>query len=99
MHPSAKEKGVGGKLLQELIAESEQQGFWTLKAVIFPENVASINLHKKCGFRIVGTHEKMGKMDGIWRDNVVLERRSDTVGVDENSSTKRKSGLLSLFFE
>lgn len=99
VHPSAKGKGIGSKLLQELIISSEQQGFWTLKAVIFPENVASINLHKKCGFRIVGTHEKMGKMDGIWRDNVVMERRSDTVGVDENSRTKRKSRLLSLFFE
>lgn len=99
VHPNAKGKGVGRKLLQELITVSEQQGFWTLKAVIFPENVASINLHKKCGFRVVGTHEKMGKMDGVWRDNVVMERRSDIVGVDEDSRKKRKSGLLSLFFE
>ena len=99
VYPSAKGKGIGSKLLKELITVSEQNGFWTLKAVIFPENVASINLHKKCGFRVVGTHEKMGKMDGIWRDNVVLERRSDTVGVDENSRKKRKWRLLSLFFE
>lgn len=79
VHPSAKGKGVGGKLLQELIIMSEQQGFWTLKAVIFPENRASIKLHEKCGFRVVGIHEKMGRMDGIWRDNVVLERRSTNV--------------------
>lgn len=82
VHPNAKGKGMGSKLLKELIAESEQQGFWTLKAVIFPENEASINLHKKCGFRVVGTHEKMGKMDGIWRDNVVMERRSTDVGIN-----------------
>lgn len=99
VHPNAKGKGVGRKLLQELITVSEQQGFWTLKAVIFPENVASINLHKKCGFRVVGTHEKMGKMDGVWRDNVVMERRSDIVGVDEDSRKKRKSGWIDLFFE
>lgn len=82
VHPCAKGKGVGGELLHELIAESEQQGFWTLKAVIFPENEASINLHKKCGFRVVGTHERMGKMDGIWRDNIVMERRSTNVGIN-----------------
>jgi L-amino acid N-acyltransferase YncA len=82
VHPSAKGKGVGGNLLQELISVSEQQGFWTLKAVIFPENEASINLHKKCGFRVVGTHERMGKMDGIWRDNIVMERRSTNVGIN-----------------
>ena len=51
-------------------------------AVIFPENEASINLHKKCGFRVVGTHERMGKMDGIWRDNIVMERRSTNVGIN-----------------
>ncbi len=82
VHPRAKGKGIGKLLLNELIKVSEQQGFWTLKAVIFPENEASIQLHKKCGFREVGIHERMGKMDGIWRDNVVLEKRSQSVGVD-----------------
>jgi L-amino acid N-acyltransferase YncA len=82
VHPNAKGKGIGSKLLQKLITISELQGFWTLKAVIFPENIASINLHKKCGFRVVGTHEKMGKMDGIWRDNIVMERRSNNIGIN-----------------
>ena len=82
VHPDAKGKGIGKKLLNELIRVSEEQGFWTLKAVIFPENHASVALHKSCGFREVGTHERMGKMDGIWRDNVVLERRSTVVGIN-----------------
>lgn len=82
VHPNAKGKGIGKRLLKELIHVSEENGFWTLKAVIFPENQASIALHKSCGFRVVGTHEKMGRMDGIWRDNVVFEKRSTTVGID-----------------
>ncbi|EPD49678.1 N-acetyltransferase family protein [Paenisporosarcina sp. FSL H8-0542] len=82
VHPDAKGRGVGKRLLQELIKTSEQKGFWTLKAVIFPENVASLKLHLSCGFREVGFHERMGKMDGVWRDNTVLERRSTLVGID-----------------
>ena len=82
VHPNAKGKGIGKQLLNELIHVSEENGFWTLKAVIFPENQASIALHKSCGFRVVGTHKRMGRMDGIWRDNVVFEKRSTTVGVD-----------------
>ena len=82
VHPEAAGKGIGKKLLQELIRVSEKEGFWTLKAVIFPENVASIHLHKACGFREVGIHERMGKMDGVWRDNTILERRSQTVDMD-----------------
>ena len=82
VHPDAKGKGVGKRLLQELIKVSEENGFWTLKAVIFPENEASIKLHKSCGFREVGVHERLGKMDGVWRDNTLLEKRSTIVGVD-----------------
>lgn len=82
VHPDAKGKGIGKRLLNELIRVSEEHGFWTLKAVIFPENQASVALHKSCGFRKVGTHERMGKMDGIWRDNIVFEKRSTTVGID-----------------
>ena len=74
-------QGVGAHLLTALIDASEQAGFWTLQAGIFPENVASIQLHKKCGFRMVGQREKLGQMDGVWRDVVLMERRSQIVGV------------------
>ena len=76
-----KRKGVGLALLKELIELSENNGIWTLQAGIFPENEASINLHKKCGFKIVGTREKIGKMNGIWRDVILMERRSKKAGV------------------
>jgi phosphinothricin acetyltransferase len=74
-------KGIGKLLLSALVTESEKAGLWTLQAGIFPENIASIELHKKCGFRVVGVREKVGKMDGIWRDVLLLERRSKTTGV------------------
>jgi len=69
-------KGIGHLLLSQLIKESEDNGFWSLQAGIFSENNASINLHKKCGFRIVGIKEKIGQLDGEWYDNHLLERRS-----------------------
>jgi phosphinothricin acetyltransferase len=73
--------GVGRALLLALIEASEQAGIWTLRAGIFPENVASIALHEHCGFRLIGTQERMGRMpDGRWRDVVLYERRSQTVG-------------------
>jgi phosphinothricin acetyltransferase len=74
-----KGKGIGKKLLNALIETSEQNGVWTIQASIFPENEASINLHKKCGFREVGIREKIGKMDGVWRDTVLLEKRSKNI--------------------
>jgi len=75
-------KGIGTNLLKRLIELSEENGFWTLQASIFPENQASINLHKNCGFRIVGTREKFGKMStGKWRNVILLERRSKLVGI------------------
>ena len=75
-------KGIGTKLLQQLIDESETAGFWTLQSGIFPENKASLQLHKKLGFREIGYREKAGKMvDGEWRDNILLERRSKKVGI------------------
>lgn len=73
--------GVGKALLQALIDESERHGIWTLQAGIFPENRASIALHKKCGFREVGVRHRPGKLHEIWRDVVLLERRSSKVGV------------------
>jgi phosphinothricin acetyltransferase len=59
--------------------QSEQEGIWTLQAGIFPENVASLKIHEKAGFRILGVREKIGKQHGIWRDTVLLERRSQTI--------------------
>ncbi len=73
---SFKGQHIGEALLKQLINESEENGFWTLQAVIFSENIASIALHKKCGFRVVGTREKIGQLQGKWHDNYFLERRS-----------------------
>lgn len=76
-------QGIGEKLLNQLIIESEKLGFWTLQSGIIEENVASINLHKKCGFRILATREKVAKMsNGIWHNVVLMERRSTTVGLE-----------------
>ncbi|WP_042144489.1 GNAT family N-acetyltransferase [Paucisalibacillus sp. EB02] len=74
--------GVGTLLLEELIRASEVQGFWTLQSLIFPENTASIKLHTRLGFDIVGTRKRVGKLHGVWRDVVFLERRSSIVGTD-----------------
>jgi L-amino acid N-acyltransferase YncA len=74
--------GIGQKLLKALIEESEQNGIWTLQAGIFPENQSSLALHRGCGFREVGRRERIGKMKGVWRDTILLERRSKTAGVD-----------------
>lgn len=68
-------KGIGKRLLLAMISESEQVGIWTLQTSIFPENTASIGLHKSCGFRVVGQREKIAQLDGVWRDTVLLERR------------------------
>jgi phosphinothricin acetyltransferase len=77
----SRRKGTGHALLASLITKSERHGFWTLQAGIFPENAASLFLHLKHGFRVVGTREKIGCMNGIWRDVVLLERRSSAAGV------------------
>jgi phosphinothricin acetyltransferase len=78
----ARGRGVGTRLLDALVAASEEAGFWTLQAGIFPENRASIRLHEKAGFRTVGIREGLGKLAGRWRDVVLLERRSRLAGVD-----------------
>lgn len=79
--PDYARRGVGRVLLRELVDESERAGIWTLRAGIFPENEASLRLHEGCGFRLLGTHERMGQMpDGRWRDVVLYERRSELVG-------------------
>jgi L-amino acid N-acyltransferase YncA len=74
-------QGIGKALLQALIKESERGGIWTLQAGIFPENEASIVLHRRCGFRIVGRRERLGQLRGVWRDVILMERRSKVTGV------------------
>ena len=78
---AARARGLGKALLQALVRESELHGVWTLQAGIFPENAASISLHKSCGFREVGVRRRIGKLGDTWRDVVLLERRSSTTGV------------------
>lgn len=72
--------GLGRTLLEELVERSEQAGYWTLTAGVFPENEASIRLHNACGFRAVGIRERVGELRGHWRDVVLLERRSTLIG-------------------
>lgn len=76
---AARGNGAGKSLLKELVRQSEEAGIWTLQAGIFPENAASIAIHKTCGFREVGVREKLGKMGDRWRDVVLLERRSKRI--------------------
>ncbi|MGD8778704.1 MAG: GNAT family N-acetyltransferase [Ignavibacteria bacterium] len=76
---SAQGKGLGKLLLNKLIEFAEQNNIWTLQAGIFKENETSIKLHEKCGFRIVGIREKLGQLKGVWRDVVLMERRSTTI--------------------
>jgi phosphinothricin acetyltransferase len=76
----ARGAGLGRVLLDELVRRSEQDGYWTLNAGVFPENEASIRLHKACGFREIGFRERIGELHGVWRDVVSLERRSTVVG-------------------
>ncbi len=75
----AQGKGIGRALLERLIADTEKDGIWTIQTGIFPENEASLALHLKCGFRVVGTQERLGELDGVWRDVVVVERRSKEI--------------------
>jgi L-amino acid N-acyltransferase YncA len=71
--------GIGRTLLEGLIARAEAAGIWMIQTSIFPENRASLALHERCGFRIVGTRERIAKRDGVWRDTVFLERRSEVI--------------------
>ncbi len=77
---SARGRGIGLRLLQALIVASEQNGIWTLQAGIFADNAVSIRLHERAGFRVVGRREKIGALNGVWRDTVLMERRSTVVG-------------------
>ena len=81
---AARGMGVGKALLQALIEDSERAGIWTLQAGIFPENTISIALHKACGFRELGIRERIGRLRGVWRDVILMERRSKGVGIDRH---------------
>jgi phosphinothricin acetyltransferase len=76
VHPGARGRGVGAALLRELTESTEATGIWTIQSGVFPENTASLALHRKAGFRVVGTRERIGRHHGAWRDVVLIERRS-----------------------
>jgi L-amino acid N-acyltransferase YncA len=78
---AARGQGVGRRLLAALVEASEAVGIWTLQAGVFPENMASVRLHESCGFRLVGRRQRIGQLHGVWRDVLLLERRSLTVGI------------------
>jgi phosphinothricin acetyltransferase len=75
----ARGRGVGRALLAKLCEDADAAGLWTIQAVMFADNQASISLHESCGFRLVGRRERIAKKDGVWRDTVLLERRSAVV--------------------
>jgi len=77
-----RKKGVGKFLLENLIKDSENHGIWTLQSGMFTENEATIALHQSLGFRIIGYRERIGKLNGVWKDNIIMERRSKIVGID-----------------
>jgi L-amino acid N-acyltransferase YncA len=78
---SMRGRGIGRVLLAAVVEAAEQAGIWTLQSGIFPENTASMTVHQQCGFRLVGYRERLGQMNGVWRDVVLMERRSKVVGV------------------
>ena len=80
VHPGVRGRGVGRLLLAALIGSTERAGIWTIQSGVFPENAASLALHTGCGFRVVGTRERVGRHHGVWRDVVLLERRSPVIG-------------------
>ena len=76
---SARSQGIGKTLLEALVDESEKNGIWTLQASIFPENTHSVKLHRRCGFREVGRRERIAKLNSVWRDTLLFERRSSKI--------------------
>lgn len=80
LSPSARGRGIAGALLRALIASTEAAGIWTIQSGIFPENTASLALHERAGFRVIGTRERIGRHHGLWRDVVLVERRSPAIG-------------------
>ena len=86
VHPGHKRRGIGAALLAALIESTEAAGIWTIQSGVFPENAASLRLHRQAGFRVVGTRERIGRHHGEWRDVVLIERRSPAVGNLEHFS-------------
>ncbi|MFE4594149.1 GNAT family N-acetyltransferase [Streptomyces laurentii] len=80
VHADARGRGVASALLKALIASTEAAGIWTVQSSVFPENTASLALHERTGFRVIGVRERVARHHGRWRDTVLLERRSDAVG-------------------
>jgi L-amino acid N-acyltransferase YncA len=80
IHPDARGQGIGATLLEALIASTEAAGIWTIQSGVFPENTASLALHHKTGFRTIGTRERIARHHGLWRDVILLERRSPHIG-------------------
>jgi phosphinothricin acetyltransferase len=76
---SARGRGVGRRLLEALVESTERAGIWTIQTGIFPENGASVAVHERVGFRVVGRRERLAKLEGVWRDVLLLERRSPVV--------------------
>ena len=76
---AAQGRGVGKALLERLVTDAERAGIWTIQTGVFPENEASVALHLRCGFRVVGIRERLGRLDGEWRDVLFLERRSERI--------------------
>ncbi|MEU0742243.1 N-acetyltransferase family protein [Streptomyces sp. NPDC006134] len=79
VHPAARGRGVALALLKAFIESTEAAGVWTVQSGIFPENTASLALHRRAGFRVIGTRERVGRLHGRWRDVVLVERRSPVV--------------------
>jgi L-amino acid N-acyltransferase YncA len=73
--PRAQGRGIGRHLLETFIAHADDSGIWTIQSGIFPENVTSVELHRRCGFRVVGTRQRLGQLNGVWRDVLLMERR------------------------
>jgi L-amino acid N-acyltransferase YncA len=79
VHPDHAGKGIGRTLLEAVIESTDAAGIWTIQSGIFPENTASLALHRRCGFRTIGTRERIARHHGIWRDVILIERRSPTI--------------------
>ncbi|PVC86690.1 GNAT family N-acetyltransferase [Streptomyces sp. CS014] len=79
VHPAARGRGIASALLRALIESTERAGIWTVQSGIFPENAASLAVHERAGFRVIGTRERIGRHHGVWRDVVLVERRSPVI--------------------